>query len=67
MNKIEQATLKGVRNTLNEVRTHSTGDDWESYGRRLKERIKAVIPILDELLKLETYNDTNNSNENLTL
>jgi len=67
MNKIEHAALKGVRNSLHQVRTHKSGDDWEAYGNRMKERIQSALEILENLLELPLEENKEDNNEPLTL
>jgi len=57
MNKIEKATLTGVRNALKNVAITSwdegSFDTWATWAKTMKSTINSNVYILDELLKLE--------------
>jgi len=69
MNKIENATLKGVRKALKDSTEtdwkKADFDKWAAWATNMNHTIKSNIKVLDELIKLET--EDNPKEDKLTL
>jgi hypothetical protein len=67
MNKTEKVVLKGIRDSLYDVRGSVDGDSWETWANRMRTTIKTGLKILDGLLKMESVEDEDDEEEKLTL